>query len=396
MTIRYTCTECASVLKIKDEKAGTEGHCPKCKTAFRVPDLTPAAEEASSKPDVAVEDSPVAPPPPSSPEAEPVLRMDEDDADPVLRMEDDDFDSPPMLSMSDDEIPTASIPVEAPPEPPPPPKPEKKTPAKKSKPKVDDDFDPAEFLSEGGPPPKWTPPPSPSKSSDFGMGSLSMDDDAPPRPREPVKPSKPTPSTGSTAAAAAAAWDSKMAAKQMAKAIKDSRSEAMAAKEDAEKGERFDWQGFFQEFGLKGLAGLAGIILLTYGAYLMIDRMMGRGVKLPPLGYVTGTVTLDGAPLAGANVYFSPQATADDGKKSADLRPRTSVAVTDDKGQYRMSYLDGVDGVAVGQCRVWVSKLNEKGKQLVTGEFNEMNLTVREVKSGSQKYDFAMTSGGKR
>lgn len=396
MTIRYTCTECASVLKIKDEKAGTEGHCPKCKTAFRVPDLTPAAEEASSKPEAAVEDSPVAPPPSPS-EAEPVLRMDDEEAEPVLRMDDDDLDSPPMLSMSDDEIPTASIPVEAPPEPPPPPKPEKKTPAKKSKPKVDDDFDPAEFLSEGGPPPKWTPPPpSPSKGSDFGMGSLSMDDDAPPRPREPVKPSKPTPSTGSTAAAAAAAWDSKMAAKQMAKAIKDSRSEAMAAKEDAEKGERFDWQGFLQEFGLKGLAGLAGIILLTYGAYLMIDRMMGRGVKLPPLGYVTGAVTLDGQPLAGANVYFSPQATADDGKKSADLRPRTSVAVTDDKGQYRMVYLDGIDGVAIGQCRVWVSKLNEKGKQLVTGEFNEMNLTVREVKSGSQKYDFAMTSGGKR
>jgi len=391
MTIRYTCTECASVLKIKDEKAGTEGHCPKCKTAFRVPSLASSEDELAAHSAPAADNTPVAPAPPSSSEAEPVLRMDDEDAEPMLRMDDDDFDSPPMLSMSDDEIPAASAPVEAPPEPAP--KPEKKPAAKKSKPKADDDFDPAEFLSEGPPPPKWTPPPSSGKGSDFGMGSLSMGEDDPPaRSREPVKPSKPTPSTGSTAAAAAAAWDSKMAAKQMAKAIKDSRSDAMAAKEDAEKGERFDWQGFFKEFGLKGLAGLVGIVLLTYGAYLMIDRMMGRGVKLPPLGYVTGTVTMDGTPLAGANVYFSPQATADSGKKESDLRPRTSVAVTDDKGQYRMIYLDGVDGVAVGQCRVWISKLNEKGKQLVTGEFNEMNLTVREVKSGSQKYDFAMTS----
>ena len=37
MTIRYTCTGCESVLKIKDEKAGTNGRCPKCKTEFVVP-----------------------------------------------------------------------------------------------------------------------------------------------------------------------------------------------------------------------------------------------------------------------------------------------------------------------------------------------------------------------
>ena len=37
MTIRYTCTDCGSVLKIKDEKAGTQGKCPKCKTEFLVP-----------------------------------------------------------------------------------------------------------------------------------------------------------------------------------------------------------------------------------------------------------------------------------------------------------------------------------------------------------------------
>lgn len=37
MTIRYTCTGCESVLKIKDEKAGTNGKCPKCKLDFVVP-----------------------------------------------------------------------------------------------------------------------------------------------------------------------------------------------------------------------------------------------------------------------------------------------------------------------------------------------------------------------
>ena len=38
MTIRYTCTGCDSVLKIKDEKAGTKGKCPKCKHEFLIPD----------------------------------------------------------------------------------------------------------------------------------------------------------------------------------------------------------------------------------------------------------------------------------------------------------------------------------------------------------------------
>ncbi len=45
MTIRYTCTGCESVLKIKDEKAGTKGKCPKCKAEFLVPQ--PEVEESA-------------------------------------------------------------------------------------------------------------------------------------------------------------------------------------------------------------------------------------------------------------------------------------------------------------------------------------------------------------
>ncbi len=57
MTIRYTCTGCESVLKIKDEKAGTKGKCPKCKTEFLVPQPSAdgdsdAAEEVAASPDM--------------------------------------------------------------------------------------------------------------------------------------------------------------------------------------------------------------------------------------------------------------------------------------------------------------------------------------------------------
>src|SRR3954467_2334178 len=42
MPIRFKCAECGASMKIKDELAGTKGHCPKCKTEF----VVPAAEVA--------------------------------------------------------------------------------------------------------------------------------------------------------------------------------------------------------------------------------------------------------------------------------------------------------------------------------------------------------------
>src|SRR5579859_965667 len=77
MTIRYTCPECSSVLKIKDELAGTAAKCPKCKSKFVVPppegaeptkadeplvSKEPAspASESNEKPLVAAESAPVA------------------------------------------------------------------------------------------------------------------------------------------------------------------------------------------------------------------------------------------------------------------------------------------------------------------------------------------------
>lgn len=65
MTIRYTCTGCESVLKIKDEKAGTNGRCPKCKAEFVVPFPTDgdgieidvrAASKVSASSDAIVDD----------------------------------------------------------------------------------------------------------------------------------------------------------------------------------------------------------------------------------------------------------------------------------------------------------------------------------------------------
>jgi hypothetical protein len=61
MTIRYKCEQCGSVLKIKDALAGTDGRCPKCKTAFVVPAATPAETvETQHDPESEVDFDPVA------------------------------------------------------------------------------------------------------------------------------------------------------------------------------------------------------------------------------------------------------------------------------------------------------------------------------------------------
>lgn len=58
MTIRYACIGCESVLKIKDEKAGTKGKCPKCKTEFLVPqpEVEESAEVAAAPADEPVDE----------------------------------------------------------------------------------------------------------------------------------------------------------------------------------------------------------------------------------------------------------------------------------------------------------------------------------------------------
>jgi hypothetical protein len=68
----------------------------------------------------------------------------------------------------------------------------------------------------------------------------------------------------------------------------------------------------------------------------------GRGDQ-PPLGRVSGTVTLDGRPLAGVEVSFAP----DTG--------RPSIAVTNASGVYELTYVGTTRGAKVGTHRVSIN-----------------------------------------
>jgi hypothetical protein len=105
----------------------------------------------------------------------------------------------------------------------------------------------------------------------------------------------------------------------------------------------------------------------------------GPNYKTAP---VSGRVTLDGQPLANAEVYFFP--TAEDTRKhEANKAIPHAHAQTDDQGNYKLkAVIDGraVDGGIVGENRVTVS-LNERNmekqvlksglpRELVPAEYN--------------------------
>ena len=99
---------------------------------------------------------------------------------------------------------------------------------------------------------------------------------------------------------------SSFAKEMMMKAMEESRTHAAEAPAETDK-EGFDYSGMFRELGLKGGGVLVGILVLGIGMYFVVDYMMGGGIRLPKLAYVSGTVTLDGQPLPDATVYFEPK-----------------------------------------------------------------------------------------
>lgn len=79
------------------------------------------------------------------------------------------------------------------------------------------------------------------------------------------------------------------------------------------------------------------------GPVLLCALLVGCGsnMKVAP---VSGTVTLDGEPLANASVVFEPKAGG-----------RPSFGVTDESGQYTLNYNMHEGGAEVGECTVRIS-----------------------------------------
>ena len=371
MTIRYTCDKCESVLKIKDELAGTDGKCPKCKTRFVVPQPALEAEHGAAAPSHK-----------SLPKVAPTSPAR----------------SKPIAAeaTSGDGIPTTKHAKathkggEKTPE-----KPAAKAP---SKPADDDEFDPVSFLMEGPrkkptfepepddddePPPRSRGGAPASRGKGSGRG-FSLDDDlddgidAPPPTRKWGSKSESDSSNGREPV------NSRNVAQDLlSRSMEESRVRAAEMPESKPRF-NFDFAGMFREVGLKGGGVTLGIIVGAYLIYAGMQSMMGTKIHLPPLGYVSGTITYEGQPAVGLKVYFSPVERAIPGANEKKERSRDSIGITNLKGDFVAYYLPDTAGARVGPCRIWMESMDPK--IVIPTKYGPGSTHLREVKSGPNEY----------
>ncbi|QDU90216.1 hypothetical protein Pla175_36180 [Pirellulimonas nuda] len=119
-----------------------------------------------------------------------------------------------------------------------------------------------------------------------------------------------------------------------------------------------------------------GLMALTTGCWGTGDR--------PSLGYVTGTITLDGQPMPDVHVVFKP-----DGARSA-------FGITNDDGAYELIYLRDIRGCGIGTCRVSLQDTRtEYGRsrgRIPQKYADRSEPLTAEVKGGKQVIDFELSS----
>ncbi|MGQ9914990.1 MAG: carboxypeptidase-like regulatory domain-containing protein [Thermogutta sp.] len=98
------------------------------------------------------------------------------------------------------------------------------------------------------------------------------------------------------------------------------------------------------------LSGLAVAAIVLGGA-------CNRGSNKPKTYPVTGTVTLNGQPVPGATVNFTPKEQAPPGQSG----PQAASAVTDEQGKYQIGTFAKGDGALPGEYLVSVTKYEGGG-----------------------------------
>jgi hypothetical protein len=105
----------------------------------------------------------------------------------------------------------------------------------------------------------------------------------------------------------------------------------------------------------------------------------------PPLGRVSGTVTLDGESLANATVRFTPAGPG-----------RTSEGTTDADGRYELRYLRDIPGANIDQHTVRITTASEAngGRELLPPRYHSRSQLEARVASGTNSLDFVLRSQG--
>lgn len=143
-------------------------------------------------------------------------------------------------------------------------------------------------------------------------------------------------------------------------------------------------------------------VLLVVALSTLVLNLSGCGGinDEPKLGKVTGTVTMDGAPVSGIAVVFQP----DDG--------RPARGKTDSAGKYELTYIGKTAGSKVGPNRVEIAFSEEgeeesananegenpgaakpkRGKIAIPARYNTNSELKVDVKPGENVFDFKLES----
>ena len=146
--------------------------------------------------------------------------------------------------------------------------------------------------------------------------------------------------------------------------------------------------GTILNFVSKYIPLAVAVIVFTgaaYWAYLQIRESIS---ERPPLGRVTGQVTLDRKPLAGATILFQPI-------KDGEPIPKTAASLgrTDRFGNYSLIYVRNVNGAAVGEHRVEIRAPGANGVERVPDKYNTKTELTRIVEPGENVFYFHLKSG---
>jgi len=126
------------------------------------------------------------------------------------------------------------------------------------------------------------------------------------------------------------------------------------------------------------------LVIVVPLVYWLSSMLLGGGADRPDLGFVTGTVTLDGDPLEGAVIEFRPEAGSRPGSGKA-----ASSGRTDEEGKYTLSYVRDVEGAVLGEHKIIIRPPRSIRLPI---HYNLRTKLVRKVEPGNNTIDFELDS----
>ena len=123
---------------------------------------------------------------------------------------------------------------------------------------------------------------------------------------------------------------------------------------------------------------------------LLLGLLIGCGASGPETSTVEGTVTLDGQPLAGALLIFTPQGTAGG---------RMSGGQTDAQGHYELTYSRDQMGAVPGEHKIEITTYgqgegDEPTPEKLPAKYNTQSELIKTVEPGENTIDFELSSEG--